>query len=416
MTAPRDPNRLIHAFLTEGKAELPDRTYDAVRAHIDRTRQRVVIGPWRERRMSIQLRLAIAAAAVVVVAVIGINFLPGRVSGPGASPTPTAEPSPSPTALAYTWPNPILAGTYSTEFTWDVPFAVTLTVPDGWESRDIEVVRDPVLTVAFALVGNVYADPCAHVLQDPPLGPSVDDLADAIASLPGVDATAPTAVTLAGYTGKYVEFSVRSDSGCLPSQVLVWSDPEGSHLPVGPLGPPTWGAERPNSRVWILDVKGERFVVSALWSSTATPADLAELQAVVDSIRIGQPVRPLVVSSCTLEVSSPAGGGAAIAEPYVATLGATTYEKLGPVPSPFPVTPPSAQLNFTGNGWSGRPGARLIPPDGTTKAGFATTTTVGGFQGSLVFDAPGMWWARVTSSEAGCLRQFPIEVRAQGPG
>jgi hypothetical protein len=38
--------------------------------------------------------------------------------------------------------------------------------------------------------------------------------------------------------------------------------------------------------VWILDVDGIRYVISALWSAAATPADLTELQAVIDSIRI----------------------------------------------------------------------------------------------------------------------------------
>ena len=32
MTAPRDPDRLIRAFLDEGPTELPDRAYDAVRS------------------------------------------------------------------------------------------------------------------------------------------------------------------------------------------------------------------------------------------------------------------------------------------------------------------------------------------------------------------------------------------------
>ncbi len=90
MTAPRDPDLLIRAFLEEGRSELPDRTYDAVRDQIDHTRQRVVIGPWREPSMSNTTRLAIAAAAVVVVAVIGIQLLPGFGGGVGG-PGPTRD-------------------------------------------------------------------------------------------------------------------------------------------------------------------------------------------------------------------------------------------------------------------------------------------------------------------------------------
>ena len=64
MTSMHDPDRLIRAFLDEGQTELPARTYDAVRDHIERTRQRVVIGPWREPDMSNIARIAVAAAAV----------------------------------------------------------------------------------------------------------------------------------------------------------------------------------------------------------------------------------------------------------------------------------------------------------------------------------------------------------------
>ena len=52
MTASRDPDRMIHAFLREGAGQLDDQVYDAVRAEIEQKRQRVVIGPWRMPDMS----------------------------------------------------------------------------------------------------------------------------------------------------------------------------------------------------------------------------------------------------------------------------------------------------------------------------------------------------------------------------
>jgi hypothetical protein len=95
MTAPGDTDRLIRAFLDEGQTELPDRAYDAVRAHIDRTRQRVVIGPWREPHMSTFARVAIAAAAVLAIAVVLIQLRPSAsVGGPAPSPVPTPTPIP----------------------------------------------------------------------------------------------------------------------------------------------------------------------------------------------------------------------------------------------------------------------------------------------------------------------------------
>ncbi|MET1232573.1 MAG: hypothetical protein ABWY52_06960, partial [Candidatus Limnocylindrales bacterium] len=94
MNAPRDPDLLIRAFLEEGRSELPDRAYDAVRDQIDHTRQRAVVGAWREPQMTNFAKVAIAAAAVLVVAVIGILLLPGFGGGLGG-PGPTTTPSPT---------------------------------------------------------------------------------------------------------------------------------------------------------------------------------------------------------------------------------------------------------------------------------------------------------------------------------
>jgi hypothetical protein len=99
MTTPRDPDRLIHAFLLEGAEQLQDQVYDAVRAGIEQKRQRVAIGPWRMPLMSKFVSLGLGAAAVVVALVIGVQLLgpaaPGGVGG-APSPDPSASPSPSP--------------------------------------------------------------------------------------------------------------------------------------------------------------------------------------------------------------------------------------------------------------------------------------------------------------------------------
>jgi len=258
--------------------------------------------------MSSFARLAIGAAAVLIVGAVGINLIGSGGTGLGGfpSPSPTARPgqTPSPTQsqtqspraapsfLAYDWPRPLLAGTYKTPFIWDVPIEVILAVPEGWQSRDVEVVKDPTLALTAQVVDNVYADPCKHVALTPKVGPSVDALAAALVALPGIDATAPTPVTFAGYTGKYLEFSVNADGGCPQDEFLFWSNSLDSVLPVGPLGPMYYGAEGRHVRVWILDVDGVRYVIAALNSDDATPADLAELQRVIDSIRLVPPATP----------------------------------------------------------------------------------------------------------------------------
>ena len=75
MTAHRDPDRLIHAFLHEGADELHDQVYDAVRADIEHRRQRAVIGPWRMPSIMNKLvPIGLGAAVVVGALVIGTRF------------------------------------------------------------------------------------------------------------------------------------------------------------------------------------------------------------------------------------------------------------------------------------------------------------------------------------------------------
>jgi hypothetical protein len=106
MTAHNDD--LIRAFIAEGREELPDRAFDAVRGDIHRTRQRVVIGPWREPQMSNLAKVAIAAAAVVAV-LFGASRLLPPASGPG---TTTPSPTPSPTVTPTGTPAPTPTGAF----------------------------------------------------------------------------------------------------------------------------------------------------------------------------------------------------------------------------------------------------------------------------------------------------------------
>jgi hypothetical protein len=88
MTTPRDPDRLIRAFLEEGSERLVDQVYDAVRAEIDTKRQRVVIGPWRMPAVNKLVPIGLGAVAVVAVLVVGgQRFRPGEPGGGGAAGT-----------------------------------------------------------------------------------------------------------------------------------------------------------------------------------------------------------------------------------------------------------------------------------------------------------------------------------------
>src|SRR3954452_12906874 len=83
----------------DGQTELADPVYDAVRATIERKRQRVVIGPWRMPNMNKLAPIGLGAAGVVVALVIGTQLLgPPASAGVGGAPSavPTASPSSTP--------------------------------------------------------------------------------------------------------------------------------------------------------------------------------------------------------------------------------------------------------------------------------------------------------------------------------
>ena len=130
----RSPDRLIAAYFEQPQPELPDRTFDAVRQDIHRTRQRLVLGPWSEPEP--RMFAGLLAAAAVIVAMIGVAlvkpFGPEAGSGtlvrsplygysiavpPGWSATPAAvrwdgesQPSLGPNVDLYSGPHLIVLG------------------------------------------------------------------------------------------------------------------------------------------------------------------------------------------------------------------------------------------------------------------------------------------------------------------
>jgi hypothetical protein len=164
----------------------------------------------------------------------------------------------------------------------------TFTVPDGWAVINsgvwldgAEVSAPSGASMGFIRGSWLYSDPCltaekraANVTPDVAVGPSVDDFANALADHPLLDATDPVAVTLGGYSGKYVDLQLPSDlTGCT-TDYRPWE--------------PGIYAQGPSHRwhLWILDVDGVRLVVHATDYAGTSPQHQAELQAIVDSIQI----------------------------------------------------------------------------------------------------------------------------------
>jgi hypothetical protein len=161
---------------------------------------------------------------------------------------------------------------------------VTITVPDGWAgimgSIWLDEIGNGAPDGAGLLLGRgawLLSDPCTkaqHVVAaDVEVGPSVDDFANALADHPLLEVTDPIDVTLAGYSGKYVDLQVPADI----SMCEVYR----------PFDPGIY-AQGPGHQwhLWILDVDGLRLVVQSTDYAGTSAKHRSELQAIVDSIEI----------------------------------------------------------------------------------------------------------------------------------
>jgi hypothetical protein len=300
---PRDPDRVIRAFLSEGETDLPDRAFDGVRREIHRTRQRAVIGPWREPDMTSLGRAALATAAVLAIALVWVSLGSPQKDGVGNAAAPsTAVSSPTPTATATPTPNPspttipfsgaLEPGRYEIPPSGHVAGAslprLTVDVPAGWSAWGGAIIdknygpadadAGPAL-LAWQISGT-FAHPCTeHVLVVPTPGPGIDPLLEALGDQPGTTAGPIRPVIVDGYTGKYVEVTVTDDvPECGRDQFWLWASPDGDRRYVQ-------GTNEAN-RIYALTVDGQRFTFAARIPARTTAADRAELETMIESIEI----------------------------------------------------------------------------------------------------------------------------------
>ena len=124
----------------------------------------------------------------------------------------------------------------------------------------------------------VHPELCGRLTDFKHPGPSVDDLADTLADLPGFRAAGPTPVSLGGYDGLYVELVTVA-----PSCPLFWiTDTTSKENPEDYLGDDANPGHV--ERLWILDVEGGRIVVEASHEPGATEEQIAKLTRIVESI------------------------------------------------------------------------------------------------------------------------------------
>ena len=185
---------------------------------------------------------------------------------------------------------------------------MTATVPEGWQGIRGECVREP-LPDQRRLPGRQHLPVAPGQLLrrsvryeaglwDPPLGPTVDDFVTALATVPGYTTTEPTDVEFLGYKGKYIEeVGPPSVTQCADGFSHPWQTKYNETAP--------YDFDDQHARLWVLDIDGVRLVITLVGSDAAPhptgtdPADLAQQQAVFDSLRIAPAPAPTASPSAS---------------------------------------------------------------------------------------------------------------------
>jgi hypothetical protein len=291
----RDVDRTVRSWLREDRHEDADRLLNTVLDQLDTTPQRRASWPaWRFPIMNSAMRIGLAAAAVVVVVFLGYQFLsgpnvggPSPVETPTPSPVPTATPEATPAAYVYPDAGPLAIGRHQlTEEGVPLSFSVATSgwsIDDtGYIYKDTEVAADQAEFLFWSLA-NIYSDPCAHTPLSPPVGPSAADLADALWTAFGTEATEPSDVTVGGRAAKHVVLTVPEDIGCDRTSFYLWYNACGGVLPEA--GCYRYATELGDTiRAWIVDVDGARLFIEAETRKAAGPEVEQEIQQIIDSI------------------------------------------------------------------------------------------------------------------------------------
>jgi hypothetical protein len=282
--------RATRDLMELGSDRTPDTTIDAVLLAVRTTPQeRDLRIPWRNAPMSNPMRLVAAIAIIVVVgvaALIGINLGRGN-AGVGAPAAPTPSPTPAPTLPA----GQIPSGTYRAGF-------LTYALPAGWTAGDasgsVTVFKpnaNPPKGMAvdqWQGIATVYSDPCRWQTTGASVGPTVDALVAALVAQKRGSTATPVAVTIDSFSGKQIDLMVplgvttAAIAACDGGQYKSWTDSTGGdRYNQGP---------GQHDLLDVLDVNGQTLEILRAFYPANTAADLAELQAIVDSVKITPPV------------------------------------------------------------------------------------------------------------------------------
>ena len=229
-----------------------------------------------------------AATVVLLTAIVGLSLAGCQVGSSTPTPSPTVATNAEPTATPVPRLNaqdPLDPGRYQVNA--GIPTTVTVAVPAGWSAGGDWVVIGPRdndmpdgMAIRFYWIDNLAANPAvpAEGNLDPAVGPSVDDLVQAVVAHPAWEATEPTDITIDGHEGQLVEFAIPMDAELTADgQFFLSVDPGGGGI---------WGFALGQIFEWyIVDVDGRRLIIDSFHYPDTPEEDLAAQRAVVESIQ-----------------------------------------------------------------------------------------------------------------------------------
>jgi hypothetical protein len=276
MSASRDPDQILLAWLEEGPTALPAPTVRAIEVASRATpqRRRALRLPWRFSPMFAPLRAALAVLIAAVLIGGGIYLLRLPESGPGATVTPSPSTAASPVPLME---GPLAQGRYAYD---GQGVRVIMTLPEGWEGIGASGIgKAPFelpdgVNVGFQQPAAVFTDPCAPETSRESVGPAVDDLVNALSDLPNVTGSTQAEAAISGFSGTHLTFVV--DTEGIDCVMALYG--QGSFVRAAENGQ--------HQDLWILDVDGTRLVIDAATFPQTSAADRAELQTIVETLVI----------------------------------------------------------------------------------------------------------------------------------
>lgn len=231
--------------------------------------------------------LAVSGLLTVATSCAGVGSVERQPTTPSTQPTPT----PGATTAVFPYssePIAIEPATYRVSKSEWALRDFTVALPDGWTVQYGHVYAkhpdaDDEIGFYAVVVDAIFADACKGGEVTVEVGPGVDDLAEALIERSGAVASGPVRTTLGGHPATRVDFAVPDGFDVRACRMQgaglqIWySPPADKHFVLLPDG---------RASAYILDVGGQRQVFLTQYRAMTSDEDLAELQAILDSVRI----------------------------------------------------------------------------------------------------------------------------------